>query len=241
MVVKNLKYLQLTSLLFLFVFLLGGAFLAVRPVGAETSRSVGQEYSDPNGFFKITPPSSWRVKQYQGDPRGKVAFIGPGAGTGLRVLASSVDFDTVDDLVKFSKGVEKRLGVDMNIKIITFNGRPAVERAFYLKGQKFYVIDFLVGTVDHNLQYAAPARVFDTHHAAVMKSIKTYESIQRELSRKQVIKHKIAKRYQLARLMMERGELKKALMYAYRGLTIAPTDAELLALKDQIKKRMAEE
>ncbi|MEE9543522.1 MAG: hypothetical protein V3V95_07045 [Thermodesulfobacteriota bacterium] len=237
---KNPKYLKLLSASFLFAFLLWGAFPAIRPALAETSAFAVEKYSDPNGFFKITPPSSWRVKQYQGDPRGKVAFIGPGAGIGLRVLASSVDFDTIDDLVEFSKGVEERLGVNTNIRKITFNGRPAVERMFHLKGQKFYVIDFLVGKIDHNLQYAAPSRVFDTHHAAVMKSIETYESMQLELSRKQILKHKIAKRYHFAKLMLERGQLKSALMYAYKGLAIAPTDPELLKLKDRIKKELRE-
>ena len=60
---------------------------------AQLSRT---RYVDPKGFFKIVPPAGWRIREYPQDPRGKVAFMGPG-DVALRVLTNPVDFTSFEN------------------------------------------------------------------------------------------------------------------------------------------------
>jgi hypothetical protein len=46
--------------------------------GAELA---DKRYKDPKGYFTIVPPAGWRIQEYPGDVRGKVAFIGTDGNT----------------------------------------------------------------------------------------------------------------------------------------------------------------
>lgn len=225
-------------ILSLFVLIISLSVITSNVMGSEVDRLAGKRYSDPKGYFKIVPPAGWRTHEYPQDPRGKVAFLGQKSNIELRVLVNAVDFDTTDALVSFCKDIEKRIGINTNIKRITFGGRPAVERTFRFKGLKFYAIDLLVGKVDHNLQYGAPEHLFDKYRPIVLKSMETYEPVLRKLTDDQAIKHAVAKKYRLAQLMMEMGNLQLALGYVKEGLEIAPKDIKLLKLKQQIEDKL---
>jgi hypothetical protein len=64
------------------------------------------------------------------------------------------------------------------------------------------MIDFLVGKVDHNLQYAAALRSFDSYKALVLKSWQTYDPIVKNLSEAEGGQHGVAKNLRLAQLML---------------------------------------
>ncbi len=228
-------------ILSLFVLIISLSVITSNVIGSEVDQLAGKRYSDPKGYFKIVPPAGWRTHEYPQDPRGKVAFLGPKSNIELRVLVNAVDFGTTDALVRFCKDIEKRIGINTNIKRITFGGRPAVERTFRFirfKGLKFYAIDFLVGKVDHNLQYGAPEHLFDKYRPIVLKSMETYEPVLRKLTDDQAIKHAVAKKYRLAQLMMELGNLQLALDYVKEGLEIASKDIKFLKLKQQIEDKL---
>lgn len=224
-----------------FVFIISLSVITFNVMGGEADQLSDKQYSDPKGYFRIVPPSGWRIHEYPQDPRGKVAFFGPKSNIDLRLLVNSVDFDTTDALVRFCKDIEKRIGINTNIKTITFGGRPAVERTFRFKGIKFYAVDFLIGKVDHNLQYSAPEHLFDKYQAIVMKSMETYEPILRKLTDEQAIQHAVAKKYRLAQLMMEIGNLELALDYVKEGLDIASNDVKLIKLKQQIEQKLGKQ
>jgi len=222
-----------------FVFVLA-AFLCINGIDcAETKgkKLSSKRYADPKGYFKIVPPAGWRVQGYPKDPRGKVAFIGPEANVDLRILVNAVDFSTTDELVTFCKGIEARTGLSTNIQRTKFGGRPAVKRSFEVKGRKLYVIDFLVGSIDHNIQFCAPANIYQKYLSLVTKSIETYEARAQAASEKVVAQHAVAKKLRLAQLMMEDGNYDLALVYIKEGLEISPKDTRLVKLKKQIESK----
>ena len=205
--------------------------------GGTKNKLANKRYVDPKGYFKIVPPAGWRIQEYPQDPRGKVAFIAPASNTDLRVLVNAVDFTTIDDLVRFCKNIESRIGISTNIERTTFGGRPAVKRSFEAKGLRFIMYDFLIGSVDHNLQFAAPPSNFQKYLPIVMKSMETYEPVVRAMTDQDVIKHAVAKKRRLARLMIEMGNYDLALEFIKEGLELSPRDDELHKLKEEIERR----
>ena len=210
--------------------------LTASVLGQTKGQLAAKRYVDPKGYFKIVPPDGWRIQEYPQDPRGKVAFISAD-DIQLRVLVNAVDFSTAEELVAFCKDVEKRIGTSTNIERITFGARSAVRRTAYWQGQKWYWIDFLVGKVDHNLQYAAPPSKYDKYLPIAMKSIETYEPIIKDVSEKEATNHFVAKKMRLAQLMIENGNLDLALEFVKEGLEASPNDSELLKLKKQIEDK----
>jgi hypothetical protein len=212
--------------------------MAISTIGQAKGKLASKQYLDPKGYFRIVPPDGWRVQEYPSDPRGKVAIMGPEGNVDLRVLTNAVDFSTVDELVTYCQGIESRTGLSTNIERIEFGGRPAVKRTFEMKGLKFHAIDFLVGTVDHNLMYGAPAATYPTYLPLAQASMETYEAAARDTTAKDVASHAVAKKLRLAQLMVDQGNFELALMYIQEGLEFSPQDANLLDLKRQIEKKL---
>jgi hypothetical protein len=189
-------------------------------------------YVDPKGFFAIVPPAGWRLQEYPQDARGKVAFLGPD-GAELRVLVNVVDFTEIDTLVSRCKDMEARTGLKTNIEKTDFHGRQAVKRSYSAKGTKFVAFDLLIGKADHNLQYGAPHRVYDTYLAVATTSMETYEPSAKSTTDKDLVEHQTAKKIRLARLMIDQGNLDLALAYIKEGLEWTPGHEELLKLKEE--------
>lgn len=226
------RWLFVSSLGRVFAFaVICAALGAAQGTGGQLAR---KRYVDPKGYFAIVPPDQWGVQEYPQDPRGKVAFNAPDANVDLRVLVNAVDFSTVDDLVAFCRSVEGRIGISTNIERVQFGGRAAVKRVFELRGMRMYYIDFLVGNVDHNLAFAAPPRVYEKHLPAVLKSMETYEPIQRNVSDRDVIQHTVAKKKRLAQLMIDNGNLDLAAVYVKEGLDLSPKDPDLLRFNERL-------
>jgi hypothetical protein len=204
---------------------------------SQEGKLAAKRYVDPKGYFKIVPPDKWRVQEYPQDPRGKVAFLSPESNIDLRVLVNAVDFTTMDELVSFCKNVEKRTGLSTNVQKTEFGGRPVVKRSFEAKGMKCSMIDFLVGSVDHNIQFCSPPKLHQKYLPLVTKSMETYEAILKDLSKKDALDHFVAKKLRLAQLMMDNGNHDLARTYIKEGLEMAPRDTKLLELKEEIDRR----
>jgi len=204
--------------------------IAVTVVAAAAQQLANQWYADPKGYFRIVPPAGWRIQEYPGDARGKVAFFGPNE-VEQRVLTNAVDFDTVEELVTFCRNTESRLGLDTHIKRVSFDGRPAVERSFEVRGTKFLYIDFLVGRIAHNLAYGAPLVHYEMYLPAAKASMETYMPSSREASAQDATKHAVAKLIRIAQLMLECGNKELALECVREGLALDGANPELLRLK----------
>ena len=208
--------------------------LRIEKAQAASAASSYRRYTDPKEFFSIVPPAGWRVQDYPQDSRGKVAFLAPASNVDLRVLVNAVDFGTVDELVAHCKRMEARLGFSTNIERVDFEGWPAVKRSFKAKGIKFMYIDLLVGKVDHNLAFVAPEGLFGKYQSVALSSMRTYEPVMRNVTNKDVVAHAVAKKLRLAQLAKENGNVALALAYVDEGLELAPGDAGLLALRNQL-------
>ena len=209
--------------------------------GQTKSQLSQMQFVDPKGYFKIVPPEGWKTQEYPQDPRGKVAFLAPESNTDLRVLVNSVDFNTTDALIKYFKDLEKRIGQAMNIEKTEFGGRQVIKRSLEMKGLKLYIIDFLVGNVDHNIQFAAPSSSYQKYLPLILKSMETYETMEQSLTNEEMIQHAVAKKLRLAQLMMELGNYNLSLDYINEGLEISPKDSKLLELKKQVEDNSKKE
>jgi hypothetical protein len=225
------------SIMGICILTFGLVCIAASGANGETGQLSKSRYSDPKGYFKIVPPDGWRLQEFLKDLRGKVAFFSPDSNADLRVLVNAVDFNTVEDLIAFCKDVESRIGTSTNIQKMTFGGRPAVKRTFQMKGQKLNYIDFLVGNVDHNIAYSAMQSSYDKYLLIAMKSIETYTPIQRDISDKDMIKHSVAKSLRLAQLMIETGNLDLAREFVKEGLSLDPSNKDLLAIEKTLQTK----
>jgi len=203
----------------------------------EPAKLAAKQYVDPKGFFKVIPPANWKVQEYPNDPRGKVAFLAPGGDADFRVLINAVDSSTINALIKFCRDLEKRIGINTNIKKIEFFGRPAVQRSFQLQGKEVLAIDFLVGQTDHNLQFVGSPDKFNIYRDLIMKSLETYEPISRKVSDQEATKHLVAKKVRLAQWMIENHNYSQAMAFVKEGLQIAPNEAELLKLQKELETK----
>lgn len=192
-------------------------------------------YSDLNGYFKIVPPSEWRIQKYPQDPRGKVAFIGPD-GAQLRVLAKGLDYNSFEEMLEEIKGIENKIGTNTNIEKIIFSGKPAVKRTFILKGTKILFIDFMIGNTTHNIMYSASPTKFGKYQALAWESINTYEPTLRGVPAEDVKKHTIARSLRLATIFFDQGNYELTLEFIKEGLEVEPNNIELLELKEKITK-----
>lgn len=230
---------KILSLVFIFT-----PFFLLNICSAEASdcKLSTKRYVDPKGYFKIVPPAGWSTQEYPQDPRGKVAFIGTG-NYELRVLTNSVDFKSFQELLDWCKtdGVAKikSLGAqDIKIEKITFDGRSAVKRTFEFRGQKYLMVDFLVGSIDHNLQFSASSSQYNSALEVAKKSMDTYEPILKNISGKEANKHVVAKKYRLGQLMIQNENYDLALEFVKEGLEISPTDPKLLELKKELENKL---
>lgn len=200
-------------------------------------------YTDPKGFFKITPPLDWNIQEYPSDPRGKVAFISSAAQTDLRVLAKAVDIPDFDGLIKDLKDKEIQLGVEMNIEPTVFKKMPAVKRVATITMQgvtvKLLWIDLLINGVSHNLQFTSTPNNFDNYYEAAWNSMLTYEPIEREkpATQEEALHHEVAKWIRLANIAIEWNNIQTAKEAVAIGLELEPKNAELLRLNRELNAK----
>lgn len=212
-------------------------FLCFATVGltqSQPDKLADKRFTDPKGYFHLIPPAGWRIQEYPGDIRGKVAFMAPESNIDFRILVNSVDFSTINKLLDFCRNAEKRLGIPMKIEKFDFHGRKAVRRSFKFRGQRFLYVDFLIGKMAHNLAYSSPPGKYDQYLATVLESMETYEPIFKEIGEKESVDHLVARKLRLGQLMLEAARTDLALEYVREGLSIAPENQKLLKLKEEV-------
>jgi len=201
----------------------------------KTETLSGKRYFDNKKFFTIVPPKGWQIQKYPDEARGKVAFISNDSQTSLRVLASVVDFNSLDELLSGAESIEQRIGKSTNIKKTKFFGRPAIKRSFEFNGSRLLVYDFLVGYTHHNLQYGAHPSNFEKHLGQAESSMATYEPVQKDASQSDIQEYVLAGKRRIAELSIKMGNHALAREYIAEGLEINPSDKTLLRLQDSIE------
>jgi len=208
----------------LIAIVLQTAVLFSFPTSAQDIQA--HSYVDPQGFFELHPPEGWTVQEYSDDPRGKVAFFGP-QKVELRILVSASDFSSAEEFVDAGKEIERNIGIDTNIRIISFVGREAIERTFIYNGTKFYYIDILVGNTYHNLAYGAPPELFDEFSSVALASMATHTPLTNDISDDDVVIFAVAK----IKRLRELGQHQAAATILEDTLVLFPDREELLMLR----------
>lgn len=233
----KIRHTVLRLLILISVFIIGGLSSYAASNYSATELLSKKPYADPDGYFLIIPPADWKIQEYPGDPRGKVAFLGPERNVDVRVLARAADYKNVDEMILAFKQIERNYGINTNIKKITLNGKEAVERNFIFKDLRILYIDFLIAGVKHNLAYNAPPSIYKKYLPIAKASLDTYMPKVRETSAEKVTEHHVAKCIRLARLMILQNNYSAADELVNEGLALSPSNPELLILKKQIKDR----
>ncbi|MEW5912300.1 MAG: hypothetical protein AB1814_07075 [Thermodesulfobacteriota bacterium] len=214
------------------------------PLTVAAAAPQGKGYTDPKGFFQITPPLGWQVQEYPTDPRGKVAFHGPGQKVSLRVLVKAVDLRTLAELREGLEAIEKKvLHVSTHIQPIVFNRMPAFKRQLThtIRGitLKIVWVDLLIDGWAHNLQYAGKPADFDRWWAAAWQSMQTYHPLsgKKPATAEEARRHEVAKWLRLAELSRQGGLTEAAKTAIVEGLRLDPQNAKLLQMKKEMGLR----
>lgn len=166
-------------------------FYPIRCLAGSKKLLSDTQYHDPNGFFNITPPAGWDIKEYPDDPRGKVKFIAPGVrGVSLLIIGMVTDMTSIRDVVTATGKSEKRLkskyqkyNPSGGHEIIKWYGQPAVKGYFILPNRfRQESLEFIVDKQYYNPSYAAPAALFDKYKEQAMLSIRSLEPLLNKLS-----------------------------------------------------------
>jgi hypothetical protein len=157
------------------------------PIKVESTSTVvswaGKSYTDPKGYFKITPPKGWNIQEYPSEPRGKVAFSTT-EGNQLVEIRVLVQVTQVTDFQVFEsklKANAANLGVEPEWQIMNFSGLQAIKSIMTLSNggvtTKYMNIWFLDGNIYHDIQFASPPALFNKYQDLVSKVLATYEIV----------------------------------------------------------------
>ena len=203
------------------------------------------QYHDPNGFFNITPPAGWVIKEYPNDSRGKVKFIAPGIrGVSLLIIGMATDMSSIDNIVASTKKSEGRLkskyqrfNPSGGHKIINWYGQPAVKGYFLIPNRfRQESMEFFIEKQYYNQSYAAPTSHFEEYKKQAMLSMHSLEPLFKALSSDDAKNHLVASKIRLANLNIQLGYKDIALRAIREGLKIDPTNESLRSLIKEFNK-----
>jgi len=223
--------------------LISSVYLGV--ANGESKLLSDTQYHDPNGFFNITPPAGWNIKEYPGDPRGKVKFTAPGVrGVSLLIIGMATDMSSIDEVFSSSKRSEnnlknkyKQFNPSGGREIINWHGQKAVKGYFRMPGRfKQESLEFLVGKQYYNPSYAAPDSIFSKYKEQALLSIRSIEPLLKKFSPGDARKHLVVSKLRLAKLNIQLGHQDVALRVIHEGLELDPNNRELLDLKKTLEK-----
>ncbi|MCK4794841.1 MAG: hypothetical protein KAV87_64525 [Desulfobacteraceae bacterium] len=239
---KKIKYFTITILSFV-------ASIIAITVNTNEAHSFqkqslsGQAYVDPKGFFKIFPPSGWRIREYPNDPRGKVAFIHPDINNlNLRIIAQGKAFSSFEELSenteKQANKLRSKFDGQVSIKRTSLGDTPALMIKVTIPGQfKHLQFQFLRGRMYYSITYAAPINMYEDFLTIATLCIDTFEPTLRDVTQKDIIRHSISSKMRIATLLIQEGRLNDALETINEGLEIDPTNSKLMGLKRLIEEK----
>lgn len=159
------------------------SLLPPNPQNEPITDLTGKPYTDPDGYFKITPPIGWNIEEYLSDPRGKVAF-GYMDGDQLVGINVFVQETQVTDFQVFEQKLKsnaEKLGLQPEWELISFLGLPAIRSTMIFSGggltRKIMNLRFLDGNIYHDIQFSSSPALYDKYQDVVSKVVASYKII----------------------------------------------------------------
>ena len=134
-----------------------------------------QRYVDPQGRFALTMPAAWIPRDGDAADPYTAGFRGP-SDIDISILVSDLPHDRFDLLMAQIRGQEERLDVNMNIRRIEFQGRPAVERHSRLTRVSLYLLDFMDGRRAYHMVANMPREDYEKLLPVVKEVLETLEA-----------------------------------------------------------------
>jgi len=152
----------------------GGAPLAAMP--APGGREV--RYAEPADRFAVTVPASWTVSSRPADRPGEMAFFvfrGPDE-LELWIRLADVGYDRFEEMADDIRSQTNLLGVaEMEPEIVQLGNGFALRRRIGWIRHETLLVDLLVGTTNHHLQFAAPKGRLDAALPLFERILGSYE------------------------------------------------------------------
>jgi len=117
--------------------------------------------ADPAGRFSFVAPESWPVRTGERAAPQDAIARGP-RGLEVWVRLSDLGHDRFERMSDAIRKIEETYGVNQNIRVGVFRGRPAIERRMRLFDKEAMTLDLLIGTTNHHVQIAARREAFES-------------------------------------------------------------------------------
>jgi hypothetical protein len=132
-----------------------------------------QPVTDPRGFFQIVPPPGWSTVRLPASEPYNLIFRSPN-GPDISIMATPTPYNDFPSLYRRLQQIEMEVAIEMNLELIRFNGRRAIQRTTRLHGIQVRTIDFVNRHVSHHIQFQAAPDVFDAYWKALQEVLSTY-------------------------------------------------------------------
>jgi hypothetical protein len=205
---------------------------------------MGEPYTDPRGYFIITPPQGWDTLDYPSESRGKVAFSTTEGDqlVEIRVLVQVTQVTDFQEFVKKLKANVANLGLQAEWQVMEFSDMPAIRSIMTYSGngvtRKILNLRFLDGNIYHDIQFSSDPALFDKYQDVVAKVVAGYEIVKRpdKGDDSATAKQQQAEKYLvLAKAALEIGEKTSAAAFVEEGLKNDPENKDLLSLKESLQ------
>jgi len=130
-------------------------------------------YHGPDGFFTMVAPAGWKIQVRPPDTGYLVAFYSP-MGPAIQITVNPVEYNSFNTLLRRIRGVQERLGINMNLETNTFNGMSAVYRTTQLHKQLVLAIDFVTNNVAHEIEISIPNAFVEQYEPVLLDLCSTY-------------------------------------------------------------------
>ncbi len=133
--------------------------LGTRPGGQMQAPTGPLSYRHPSGAFEIFLPPGWTVRERDVDrDAGELAFVVFRAPDELELWVRLRDLghDRPERLITELRDRAEQMGLPVEPVVTNLGGRVAFVRRLGIYQNEILTVDFLVGTTNHHLQFAAP-------------------------------------------------------------------------------------
>jgi len=241
-----LRKIQVINWVF-FLFLIG---LFLQAAKAEGGRAV--LYKDKNGYFGAKPPEDWKQEDYPSETvRSKVAFHHPTErGVFIRIISAPLP----DPNVKFGDffaDIKENLGTYFrknlpNSKCDITKGKMEEREAVIARisaPPKVYeqeIVTFMDKGIQHNITFGATTKSeFDKNYKTFQRFLSNFVAMEtaRKFSDQEIRLSLVAKYKRLAELHEQSGLISEALDFVKEGLSIDPSNKDLIAIGKRLQAK----
>ena len=215
-------------------------------LSAQTETAKRNLYQDPNGFFSVIKPDTWKISKYSETSRGKVKFISPtNENINLIIIGEPNPYASFDELLKSSKNSDNRIkekyqSYDVSVisNLFTVDNIKYTSSTITLKkmDKKLFMVDFIINNTHFSFSYASTTASFDTHLPSIYECLYSLIPSNRNFTDEEILKALVESKIKQAEFNIQMGLNDYAVKYIDEGLTLDPNNKKLLELKNQINR-----